>query len=105
MGALAVAACGREAGVVEDAFEHLVGQRVVGEPADSTGRAHDVGKIHGSHHGLWEGEGMKTHLNCPCGEAITGENEDDLVEKAQAHLSEVHPGRDYDRDAILFMAY
>jgi len=27
------------------------------------------------------------------------------VEKAQAHLSEVHPGRDYDRDAILFMAY
>ncbi|MGY4649174.1 DUF1059 domain-containing protein [Mycobacterium sp. URHB0021] len=48
---------------------------------------------------------MKTHLNCPCGEAITGENEDDLVEKAQAHLSEAHPGRDYDRDAILFMAY
>ena len=33
------------------------------------------------------------------------ENEDDLVEKAQAHLSEEHPGRDYDRDAILFMAY
>ena len=54
---------------------------------------------------LWEGEGMKTHLNCPCGEAITGEDEDDLVEKAQAHLSEVHPGREYDRDAILFMAY
>ena len=48
---------------------------------------------------------MKTHLNCPCGEAITGDTEDDLVEKAQAHLSEVHPGRDYDRDAILFMAY
>lgn len=50
-------------------------------------------------------EPMKTHLNCPCGEAITGKDEDDLVEKAQAHLSEVHPGRDYDRDAILFMAY
>jgi hypothetical protein len=48
---------------------------------------------------------MKTHLNCPCGEAITGKDEDDLVEKAQAHLSESHPGRDYDRDAILFMAY
>ncbi|MDT5211336.1 MAG: hypothetical protein QOF67_3751 [Mycobacterium sp.] len=48
---------------------------------------------------------MKTHLNCPCGEAIKGEDEDDLVEKAQAHLSEVHPGREYDRDAILFMAY
>ena len=48
---------------------------------------------------------MKTHLNCPCGEAITGKDEDDLVEKAQEHLSQVHPGRDYDRDAILFMAY
>ena len=41
----------------------------------------------------------------PCGEAITGKDEEDLVEKAQVHLSEVHPGRDYDRDAILFMAY
>ncbi|BBX68851.1 uncharacterized protein DUF1059 [Mycobacterium sp. BK558] len=48
---------------------------------------------------------MKTHLSCPCGEAIQGKDEDDLVEKAQAHLSEVHPGREYDRDAILFMAY
>ncbi|MCH9642533.1 MAG: DUF1059 domain-containing protein [Actinomycetia bacterium] len=48
---------------------------------------------------------MKTHLNCPCGEAITGKDEDDLVDKTQAHLSEVHPGLDYDRDAILFMAY
>ena len=54
---------------------------------------------------LCNGEDMKTHLNCPCGEAITGEDEDDLVEKAQAHLSEAHPGREYDRDAILFMAY
>ena len=26
----------------------------------------------------------KTHLNCPCGEAITGADEDDLVEKAMA---------------------
>ena len=54
---------------------------------------------------ICNGEDMKTHLNCPCGEAITGEDEDDLVEKAQAHLSEKHPGREYDRDAILFMAY
>jgi hypothetical protein len=42
----------------------------------------------------------KTHLNCPCGEAITGTDEDDLVEKTQVHL-----GREYDRDMILFMAY
>jgi hypothetical protein len=48
---------------------------------------------------------MKTHLSCPCGEAIQGKDEDDLVEKAQAHLSEVHPGREYDRDAILYLAY
>jgi hypothetical protein len=54
---------------------------------------------------LWDREVMKTHLNCPCGEAITGNNEDDLVDKVQAHLSEAHPGREYDRDAILFMAY
>lgn len=54
---------------------------------------------------LWDREVMKTHLNCPCGEAITGADEDDLVEKVQSHLAEVHPGRDYDRDAILFMAY
>lgn len=47
---------------------------------------------------------MKTRLNCPCGEYIVGQDEDDLVEKAQAHLAADHPGRVYDRDAILFMA-
>ena len=42
---------------------------------------------------------MKTHLNCPCGEAIQGTDEDDLVEKAQTHLSRgasgprIRPGR------------
>jgi hypothetical protein len=48
---------------------------------------------------------MKTHLNCPCGEAITGKDEDDLVEKTQAHLAASHPGMDYGRDEILFIAY
>ena len=47
----------------------------------------------------------KTHLNCPCGEAIQGETEDDLVEKAQTHLAEAHAGREYDREMILYMAY
>lgn len=47
---------------------------------------------------------MKTRLNCPCGEYITGTDEDELVANAQAHLSTEHPGREYDRDAILFMA-
>ena len=48
---------------------------------------------------------MKTHLTCPCGEAMAGKDEDELVELAQAHLAEAHPGMQYDRDAILFMAY
>ncbi len=48
---------------------------------------------------------MKTHLNCPCGEAISAKDEDELVTLAQAHLSQSHPGREYDRDAILFMAF
>lgn len=47
---------------------------------------------------------MKTRLNCPCGEYITGADEDELVEKVQAHLAAEHPGRDYGRDEILFMA-
>ncbi len=47
---------------------------------------------------------MKTRLNCPCGEYIQGSDEDDLVDKVKAHLAEEHPGRDYDREAILFMA-
>ena len=50
---------------------------------------------------------MKTHLDCPCGEHIEGEDEDDLVEKALAHLREKHPDLAdvYDREHILFMAY
>jgi len=48
---------------------------------------------------------MKTHLNCPCGEAIVGKDEDDLVNLAQQHLADAHPGMSYDRDAILFMSY
>ncbi|MFL6022871.1 MAG: DUF1059 domain-containing protein [Marmoricola sp.] len=47
---------------------------------------------------------MKTRLNCPCGEYITATNEDELVELVQAHLAADHPGREYDRESILFMA-
>ena len=47
----------------------------------------------------------KTHLNCPCGEALQGTDEDDLVAKAQEHLAQAHPGMEYERDQILFMAY
>jgi hypothetical protein len=48
---------------------------------------------------------MKTRLNCPCGTAISGTDEDDLVAKVQEHLSAEHPDHEYDRDQILFMAY
>lgn len=48
---------------------------------------------------------MAKRLHCPCGEMIRGNDDDELVDKAQQHLSENHPGRDYSRDEILFMAY
>lgn len=48
---------------------------------------------------------MKTTLDCPCGERIVGDDEDDLVEKAKAHLREKHPDLHYDRDEILFIAF
>ena len=48
---------------------------------------------------------MKTHLNCPCGEAIRGQDEDELVELALAHLAAAHHGMEYEREHILFMAY
>jgi predicted small metal-binding protein len=50
---------------------------------------------------------MKTTLQCPCGETITAETEDELVEKAQEHLREKHPelADHYTREHILFMAY
>ena len=48
---------------------------------------------------------MKTHLNCHCGEAIRGQDEDELVELALAHLAAAHPGMEYEREHILFMAY
>lgn len=48
---------------------------------------------------------MKRNLKCPCGTLIQGTDEDDLVEKAQQHLGESHPGLAYEREQILFMAY
>jgi hypothetical protein len=45
------------------------------------------------------------HLSCPCGELITGEDDDVLVGKTQSHLKEAHPDHEYTRDEILFLAY
>jgi hypothetical protein len=41
----------------------------------------------------------------PLWRILSGEDEDDLVQKAQAHLRDRHPDLEYDRDEILFMAY
>jgi hypothetical protein len=35
---------------------------------------------------------------------LRGETDDDLVEKVQEHLAAEHPGREYSREEILFMA-
>ncbi len=45
-------------------------------------------------------------LQCPCGEEITGTDDDELVANTQAHLAQVHPERagEYGREHILFMA-
>ncbi len=47
---------------------------------------------------------MKTRLTCPCGQRISAIDEDDLVAQAQEHLAQSHPGHDYDREQILFIA-
>jgi hypothetical protein len=47
---------------------------------------------------------VKTRIQCPCGETIVGKDEDELVERTNAHLYDQHDGRTYDRDLILMMA-
>ena len=47
---------------------------------------------------------MKTRIQCPCGETIVGKDEDELVELTQQHLAAAHPGMEYGRDEILFIA-
>ncbi len=43
-------------------------------------------------------------LDCPCGQVLTGDTEDDIVEVAQAHLGAEHPTMSYGPEEILFMA-
>jgi predicted small metal-binding protein len=49
---------------------------------------------------------MSIRLECPCGELILAESEDELVDNANAHLETEHPDLtgEYTRDQILFMA-
>ncbi|MFC0529820.1 hypothetical protein [Phytohabitans kaempferiae] len=50
---------------------------------------------------------MRRRLDCPCGEHIVGDNEEDLVERAFAHLRDSHPNLAdaYTREHILVLAY
>ncbi len=45
-------------------------------------------------------------LQCPCGDSLTGDTEDDIVEVSFAHLADKHPDMAdaYEREHILFMA-
>ena len=46
---------------------------------------------------------MAKVVNCPCGEMMTGETDDDLVKLVQAHGKEVHQ-REVSREDVLAMA-
>lgn len=45
-------------------------------------------------------------LQCPCGQSLRGDTEDEIVETSFSHLREKHPdmANDYEREHILFMA-
>ncbi len=43
-------------------------------------------------------------LRCPCGTALEGASEDAIVDVSLDHLREKHPGMEYERGHILFMA-
>jgi predicted small metal-binding protein len=45
-------------------------------------------------------------LRCPCGTALTGSSEDEIVDVSFAHLRENHPDMadEYEREHVLFMA-
>ena len=47
---------------------------------------------------------MAKALNCPCGETIRGETDDDLVRLVQKHAKEVH-NTEVPRESILAIAY
>jgi hypothetical protein len=49
---------------------------------------------------------MAMQVDCPCGKTVTGENEDDLVANAEAHIQDKHPDLvgTMSREQILGMA-
>jgi predicted small metal-binding protein len=49
---------------------------------------------------------MAKKVDCPCGETVTGESDDELVSNVEAHIQEKHPDMvgTMSRDQILGMA-
>ena len=49
---------------------------------------------------------MAKQVNCPCGETVRGENDDELVANVEAHVQERHPEMvgTMSREQILGMA-
>lgn len=43
-------------------------------------------------------------LRCPCGELLEAADDDRLVELTRSHLKALHPGHEYSREQILFLA-
>lgn len=46
---------------------------------------------------------MKRIIQCPCGSVIEGENDDDVVKKAQAHAKSTH-GMELSKEQAMAMA-
>jgi hypothetical protein len=69
------------------------------EPADSGAEPGDEAATRPESRFVWV-------LRCPCGTALEGATEDEIVETSVAHLREAHPDLVdvYERDHILFMA-
>ena len=49
---------------------------------------------------------MAKQVNCPCGETVRGESDDELVANVEAHIQDKHPDMvgTMSRDQILDMA-
>jgi ABC-type dipeptide/oligopeptide/nickel transport system ATPase component len=61
----------------------------------------------GKTNGDTKGEGMAKEINCPCGETLTGETDDELVANTEDHIREKHPEMvgTKSREEILAMAH
>jgi hypothetical protein len=50
---------------------------------------------------------MAKQIDCPCGETVMGETDDELVANAESHISDMHPEMvgTRSREDILAMAH